>query len=1120
MSVNEATRNQIEAARPNAHTWLSANAGSGKTRVLTDRVARLLLDDVLPQNILCLTYTKAAASEMQNRLFQRLGDWAMKPDEALRGDLAELGVTEVADLRKARRLFARAIETPGGLKIQTIHSFCASILRRFPLEAGVSPDFTEMDERAGKLLREMVLEEMASDARHPLVEAVARHFTGADIDGLLDAILREGAAFLKPTPLEDIKSWLGLSHDTKVENVIADVFTPDALETIRLSIPVLLSQSSTMQKKAERLEAVDLSAPTIGSFLALKLALLNADGSIPKSPLTKPALAELGALGPRLIDLTERTFHAISTLNKLSTSDRTFALHAFAHAFVRDYSIRKQERGWLDFDDLINRAAALLNDADVTAWVLYRLDGGIDHILVDEAQDTSPAQWRVIESLAQEFLTGEGARSSQKRTIFVVGDPKQSIYSFQGADPAEFTRMREIFREGLSNVNDTLSERALEYSFRSSAAVLGLVDEALGASSGLGDSFRHKAFFDAMPGRVDLWPVFEKEEDPEPRAWFDPLDMPAPMDEKVQLAERIALEIETLITSGTLPNNEGAFRPVRAGDIMVLVQRRSEIFHQIIRACKQRNLPIAGADVLRIGGELAVKDITALLQFLATPEDDLALATVLRSPLFGWSEDKLFRLAHGRGKTYLWRALRNDAEAHAHELDVLNDLRREADFLRPYDLIDRLLTRHDGRRLLTARLGMEAVDGIDTLLQQALAYERIEIPSLTGFLTWLATDDIKVKRELGSGANQIRVMTVHGSKGLEAPIVMLPDTAVRRPRTGSDLLIIPDKGPVWRPKSAEMPDNLTPLTIAERARDEEERNRLLYVAMTRAEQWLIVAAAGDIGKTPEASWYGTIKAGMEAAGASPLMLNGEGFGLRLQHGTWEERDSLDSADETDSPHAPVPDWMWSKAPAPVVPLEPITPSGLAGAKALAGEGASLSEEDAKRRGRQIHLLLEHLPVYPKGDWPRLAQDVLKSGGDPADEADTAALLEEATRVLTDPSLAYLFDGESLAEVELSAPVPYGASHRLHGIVDRLLIKDDHILAIDFKSNALVPSAPEETPEGILAQMGAYEAALEALYPGRDIRTAILWTRNATLMELPAGLAFGTFRRLDASASHT
>ena len=1110
---DEATRAQIDAAEPDQSTWLSANAGSGKTRVLTDRVARLLLQGVDPQHILCLTYTKAAASEMQNRLFRRLGEWAMLADDGLRRELAELGHSGAASgekLAQARRLFAAAIETPGGLKIQTIHAFCASILRRFPLEAGVSPRFDEMDERTAALLRQDVIEHMAEGENVALVAGVARYLGG---DDGLDKLTREicgHAEELRVGLLDDeILARFDLPEGFDEDALGSAVFTGAEADIFDALLPLLRAGSPNDVKAADKL--AQLHVFDLAALPLLESVLLTGSGA--KEPFsaksgtfpTKPTREKAPGLMVELGDLMQRVEAARNRRLSLASAHQTQALHRFARAFLSRYEAEKQLRGWLDFDDLINRTRILLNTPAVAAWVLYRLDGGIDHILVDEAQDTSPAQWNVIERLAQEFTSGEGARAETLRTIFVVGDKKQSIYSFQGADPREFDRMRAEFAARLGATNRPLQSRMLEYSFRSSHAVLSLVDQTFEnrESAGFVSEQRHRAFFEAMPGRVDLWPVVEKAEAPEDRDWHDPVDLLGPDDPVSILARRIASEIHRMIGSEHIPvqqsRNVGfSKRAIHAGDFLILVQRRSPLFHAIIRECKARGLPIAGADRLRIGGELAVRDIAALLRFLATPEDDLSLATVLKSPLFGWSEQQLFTLAHGR-KGYLWEALRAAAADHPQTLFMLDDLRRQTDFLRPYDLIERILTRHDGRRRLLARLGQEAEDGIDALLAQALAYERGTVPSLTGFLVWLDTGEVEIKRQMEAAGRQIRVMTVHGAKGLEAPIVILPDSGQRRLEVRDQL--VTGETVFWKPKADEMPPLLKSILTRRLEREREERDRLLYVAMTRAEKWLIVVAAGEPDKDEE-SWYVKIRAAMQAMGAQTEGHPG-GPGLRLEHGDWTALETV-SEKSAKTIAADLPGWAMSRAPIAAPRPKALSPSGLGGAKALPGE-AGLDEDAALKRGRQIHRLLEFLPDHGRGQWPEVAARLLGSGEDAASAEETAALLAEAQAVLTKPDLATLFADSALAEAPISAALPELGGRRIHGVIDRLIIAGDSILAVDFKTNAVVPPSPEACPDGLLRQVGAYQSALAQVFPDKTIHTALLWTATATLMHLPHDL---------------
>lgn len=1093
MTLTAAALAQIAAADPAKNTWLSANAGSGKTRVLTDRVARLLLGGVQPQHILCLTYTKASASEMQNRLFKRLGAWAMKPDADLRADLLALGEADLSASRLllARQLFARAIETPGGLRIQTIHSFCATLLRRFPLEAGVAPAFTELDDRAARLLRAEIVEEMAETLAPALIQRLTDVYTSEDFGNLIEQVARDRARFAPPLDLAATYRVFKLSYPTTDSDLVSIAFRGDEAALFSEVLPILRAESPTMKALASLLASIDLRQPTRGDMEALFSAFLyKKDGSaLPEAKTgsvpTKNARKAMGSLTDDFDEFMHRVAKARDAELAQRAAEKTAALHAFAGAFLPIYDARKAARGLLDFDDLITKARALLTDPSLAAWVLYRLDGGIDHILVDEAQDTSPDQWQVIESLASELTSGQGA-GTRTRTLFVVGDKKQSIYSFQGADVAAFDQKRDLFRARLAG-GDGLAERTLLHSFRSSPAILKLVDHTFTGllQEALGGEASHVAFHEALPGRVDLWPPLTKAEAADTGAWDDPVDLAGPEDARVRLARQIADEIRRMIYAGVqIPLNPrdggGLARPVHEGDFLILVQRRSLLFQEIIRACKARGLAIAGADRLKLGAELAVKDLAALLAFMDTPEDDLSLAAVLRSPLGGWGEGELFRLSHGR-KGYLWEALRED-QGHAETVSFLTDMRDQADYLRPYDLIERVLNRHDGRRKLLARLGPEAEDGIDELLSQALAYERSEVPSLTGFLVWLETDDVEVKRQLDGEGHRIRVMTVHGAKGLEAPIVILPDTADRKPQDRDEIYRLPGGQAVWKVPEAESPAQISAARQARRERRNEESLRLLYVAMTRARSWLIVAAAGDLA-TPEA-WYSLIRAGADAIGVATLP---DGT-LRHGFGDWpEDRQSAALA----KMQVTIPDWARRAATEPNKAQKTLLPSDLGGPKALAGETVP-SEAAVKMRGTALHLLLEHLPRFNTADWATRSALLVP------EPAVLGEVLAEAAAVLANPELTTLFGPETLAECSVTGD---WNGWRLTGSIDRLVLTPDRVLIIDYKSNAMVPARPEEVPEGILRQLGAYAHILGQIYPDRRVETAVLWTRTAQLMPI-------------------
>ena len=569
-----------------------------------------------------------------------------------------------------------------------------------------------------------------------------------------------------------------------------------------------------------------------------------------------------------------------------AAAQKTHALHRFAGAFLPAFAEAKKARGWLDFDDLIRRTRALLSDRAVAQWVLFRLDGGIDHILIDEAQDTSPAQWEIVEHLTADFAAGAGARSDVTRTIFVVGDTKQSIYSFQGADPAEFDRMRAVFRDRLEQIEQPLQDMSLQVSFRSAPPILALVDAVAAGPGGLGlgDSVAHRAFHGEKPGRVDLWPVITSDTDTEDVPWDDPRDLISKDHHVALLARAIREGIEGMLDD---PPPIGD-RPLHAGDILILVRRRSPLFHRIMAELKGAGLPVAGVDRTALTNPLAVQDLLSLCRFLATADDDLSLAEVLRSPICGLSEAQLFDLAHGR-EGGLWQALRARAADYPRTHGMLAALRDEADFLRPFDLLERALTRHGARPRLIARLGAEAEDAIDALLSQALLYEATEVPSLTGFIGWLDAGDVQVKRDLGQAGAEIRVMTVHGAKGLEAPVVILPDCAQpRAPTSGIRLVKGADGAPLWPGNKAERAGPVAEAWEAADARAAEEMNRLLYVALTRAESWLIVAASGQVGTVPEASWYTKVQAGLATLGPVAVQTR-QGLVQRLETGDWTPR---------------------------------------------------------------------------------------------------------------------------------------------------------------------------------------------------------------------------------------
>jgi len=1098
--VNDATKAQNIAADPTASTWLSANAGSGKTRVLTNRVARLLLHGVQPQNILCLTYTKAAANEMQNRLFKTLGAWAMLDEATLRKSLTELGEVPPENLSKARTLFASAIEAPGGLKVQTIHSLCSSILRQFPLEAGVSPQFRELDEADQKQLIAQVLNDLA-DTNSAVLSNLSLFSSGETLDDLAASVAKHAEDFTSSLSHAEIFSAFGVPAGQTEDDILSIAFQDGDLPFLRSLAPYFLNDSKPTNRGTGGKLAKLPESPSIYALFQAASFLLTGKS---KSPYT----AKVGSLPtkdlrndpefvpflPRLETIMTQVEKARSAWVPHNAAHCAIALHDFAAAFLPAYSNAKESIGALDFDDLILKTRGLLTDQTLP-WVLFRLDSRIEHVLVDEAQDTSQAQWDIIRALAEELTSGNDPASP--RTLFVVGDKKQSIYSFQGADAESFDRMSQQFGTQLAG---QLRHHELAHSFRSSPAILQAVDavfEGSGINAG-GDAVRHLAFHKAMPGRVDLWPLEPRPDKLDEPEWYMPVDRPVANSPSVVLSEKLAQSIKYMIENETIPGENGGFRAIQPRDIMILVRGRGSIFGPLIRACKSIDLDIAGADRLKIAAEMAVRDVVALLSFLALPDDSLSLASALKSPLFGFSEKQLFDLAAERQGRTLWDEIRRRQDDYPEAHHTLRSLRDLVDFARPYELIETILTQHDGRRKLVAHIGAEAEDGIDELLNQALAYERDTVPSLTGFLAKFHVEDIEIKRQADGSDNLIRVMTVHGAKGLERPIVILPDTTSAPKAVSGDILPDEDGMPVLPQKTEINPERIENARSARSEADRAERDRLLYVAMTRAEKWLIVCGI-EPRNPPKTSlnWYQTVEAGLRRAGGGDVD-TAIGPITRLQSGDWSDVPTIKESERKGTVPAVLPSFF-SDGPVTAPEFTPVfSPSDLGGEKVL--PGSFLTEEQALKRGRQIHLLLEHLPGVSDPD--DRARRLLASGPDRADEADLPELVNEAVRNLT--MHANLFSGDALAEVDVTAHLPE-LNAKISGTIDRLIVTETKVTAVDFKTNAIVPDRPEMTPDGVLRQMGAYLSALEQIYPDTPVELAILWTASCQLMPLPHGI---------------
>lgn len=1141
-TVRQAIGAQVTAADPGASVWVSANAGTGKTRVLINRIIRLLLAGAKPEQILCLTFTKAAAAEMANRLSERLGRWATMDDDALAADFRDYTgrPLETVDLPAARRLFAEVADTPEGLKIRTIHAFCESLLGRFPIEADVAPHFSVMDERTASELRrearDRVLVQAAEPGHEPLAKALD-HIAGlvneADFDALIatiDASRGKLARLLKaqggPAGLaQATHEALSLPMGATREQIIEDGCSTADLDALRRAVAVLTTGTKTDQERGRLIQGWFDSGMKSDGFEAYTAAFLTQAGKARAKLMTKG----IGDKHPDVLSLLEaeqqRVADIHNRLKALAIAENTQALVTVAAALLSVYEDLKEARAALDYDDLILKTRDLLSPPAGTtgaaAWVHYKLDGGLAHILVDEAQDTAPAQWQVIAHLAEEFFSGAGAwdrETDGPRTLFAVGDEKQSIYSFQGADPSAFAAMRDHFAEHAAAARETWNAVEMPLSFRSTWAVLGTVDKTFeleDARQGLsarGGPVRHLSFRDGDAGRVELWPVLVPEDEEIDDPWDAPLDRVARTSPLVGTAERIADTVAMWLEQGETLEAEG--RPLAPGDVMILVRKRGDFVEEMVRALKQRNVPVAGTDRMVLTEQLAVMDLMAVGRFVLLPEDDLTLATVLKGPLFNFTDDDLFTLCHGRQGS-VWHALACLAQdgsdprwraAHA-RLDAWRQSGRAAP---PHDFYARLLGADGGRRQILARLGPDAADPLEEFLSLALHFEREHTPALQGFLHWMEAGRTEVKRDLETGGDQVRVMTVHGAKGLEAPVVFLPDTCTLAGQTRGPGLLWTDAAVLWPGRKDDDDPVCATLRAAAKAAQTEEERRLLYVALTRARDRLYITGwEGKQGRTA-GCWYDLVEDALRRGGARETPIGPEGAwgtGLLLQDRQTAPVTPPPLSDaETVVPEAPWLHRLPAAEPTPPRPLAPTAPEEEpTAASPLLSVTGEVDNGNRFLRGVLIHRLLQSLPDVAPDARRAAAESYLKSAASSLDAEQHHALIEETLQVLDHPDFAPLFGPGSRAEVPLVGlvqnPSAENQGHVLSARIDRLLVTPDIVSIIDFKTNRPPPHRPEDIAPAYLRQMAVYRAAIANVYPGRRIDTFLLWTDGPLLMPL-------------------
>ena len=1107
---------QANASDPSSHVWLSASAGTGKTQVLAARVFRLLLRGVDPGAILCLTFTKAGAAEMAQRINGRLAAWVRMPAPALGADLIALGESPVQVLQdRARTLFAKVLDAPGGgLRIQTIHGFCQGLLAAFPVEAGLTPGFRPLEAREEAGLAREALASLLSDAeregRERPVEIVGRlslRMGEGGAEAFLLACARALPA-LEALPV-GIQPWLrrelGLPSGD-IDEAIAewcDALDLNAIERIAAAnrawgTATGLAAAATVQRWLDSEDRAATLSELAGVVLTGKGEPRKASKKLIDADPDYEVLAR---------DLGEACTDVLSMVQRATYCDLLADGLEVGRDYARGYALAKRRAGAVDFDDLIATTVALLDQPGIGEWVRYKLDQATEHLLIDEAQDTNGHQWRIVRALADEFFVGRGIYAPSTRTLFTVGDYKQAIFGFQGTDPRQFEaaqisfsrRAEEAFGDDDWPENERglpLSALSLTHSFRSTLPVLEFVDAAIEAigEPGLGiETTEPHASEVAGPGTVTLWPPVSaggSEDDEE--GWVD--------DAVRKLASDIARAVKGWLASDTGLMLESKGRRLRPEDVMILVKRRGDLASLIVARLYAEGVPVAGVDRLRLNAPLAVQDLLATIRFVLQPEDDLSVAALLVSPLIGWTQNELMAAAP-REAGPLWRHLQRTQPAT--RLAPLLAMLARADIATPYQFLEELLSGPlDGRRKLIRRLGTEARDPIEELLNAALTFESTTTPSLQRFLDWFDRGDVEIVRDPSAPLDAVRVMTAHGAKGLQAPLVILADaTADPSAAPRSILKWAPEPGaapvPVFRPRSSERGGPLDAVVLAAEQRELEEHWRLFYVAATRAEERLVIAGAlgpRAKGVPPENSWYAAADRALTALEV-PV-----GEGARTFAGVEPQPAVIAKASAwvEIAANAQLPGWAHEPAPQEARPPRPLSPSAL-GDDAVSDPPPTPAMRVAAERGRLIHALFERLPAVAAADRAVKADSWLARAGGVDDPAARSEIVRSVVAVLDDPRFAELFAEDTLAEAPIAATLANGMV--VSGTVDRLLIEADRIRVVDFKTGRRAPRGLDDVPEYHLKQMAAYAEALRVIFPGRSVEAALLYTAGPRLIVL-------------------
>ena len=1155
----EATLRQQIASAPEQSVWVGASAGTGKTKVLTDRVLRLLLPSEIspgtePHKILCITFTKAAAAEMALRVSKVLGQWAVANEEKLEESLTKLLGKLPDDKQKeeARKLFAKVVDAPGGLNIQTIHAFCESVLRRFPVEAGLPPAFEVIEEARSKLIlkqaQNKVFSKIINGEEPEFLDKIKYLSLRASDDRLLDLIntfLKERRA-LSQLFEQNLEGGLytGLMSQSGLDpNITEDMLYRELQKMLLRYVgdveSILPELDSDYQKTGQNLAGKLRGFVKYEDFSERLLFLEDALLTKEKKPRSFGKTVFAPHIQTIFNGITDELVAYRDKVKRLEMVRGSSYVLEIVRKVLDVFVNSKYRQGLLDFDDLIETTANLLRgrlqnslDNKSFEWILYKLDYGIDHVLVDEAQDTNPDQWEIISTIANAFMEGLGARENTNRTLFVVGDRKQSIYSFQRADPDVFEAMRLYFGQRMSEADRIFKAVDMNISFRSVPAILNFVDRMFESEMdkkgvvAAEEDVKHSAHRHDEPGLVELWPIIYDERTETGEAWplpeTDTDKIASNAASSVLLAEKIAGTVKHWLDSGRyLPSKD---RAVEAGDILILLRKRGQLQGDLVRALKSRNINVEGLDRLILQEHIAIQDLLAAGLCALDPVDDYTLACLLKSPFVGWHDEELMELSLGRtGTLYREMEKRSGESDYAEILSWLKKLSSFAQRETPYSFFATLLSvscpadkTGSGWRAIHKRLGEEAFDPVETFLGHVLDWKSSKgRTGLLAFIEDMKREKTEIKREMEEGAGRVRIMTVHGSKGLQAPIVFLADTAVstqggNKGNQISSQVYWPAKTgldfPFWAPGGDtrnSFSDTYKDM-MAEKA--EEEGRRLLYVAMTRAEDELYICGhMKDGANLSDTCWYALAEKTMKALQAS----NDVRFEAIENDGTYTYQDKgvqiqeNKQAENQDEDQVGMPGWVTEILTEEEKVLKSVQPSRPVEDEPAVFSPLATASEDRYmsrfHRGNIIHTALQFLPDLDKEKRADALKSYLSQKHLELEKVTQEEMAAEILNLLDDPLFKNVFGPNSRAEIPVTGVL--GGNKKVSGQIDRLVIEKNRILIVDFKTNRPPPDDERDVPQIYRDQLTSYHDIMSAIHPDKEIICGLLWTSIPKFMRI-------------------